>query len=515
MDITNSKQAGLILLLVSLTFCKGLQADQLQCVVQTGCCDEILSLYNDSYYRLENRTDLAGKTLCLPAGLAKGLSLTDIVAEEENPVTIINCGGQVVFDSVGWSNGISILRSQYIHLSGSGDDTIRYGIVQKNANSIGLNADEGTSDIEIDHLEVFDNGYAGIVVRTYPRCFNRYNRNTWTLRNVRIHNNYVHDVGGEGFYVGTSHFEQGDIAVDPFDSANSCPDEMASEAELRHIKIHHNNIENTGLDGIQVGAGVEGVEVYNNSITFYALKQSYGHVGGLQINPGTTGKFYNNWIESGEYDTGGTAIQYIGGIAGPTDIYNNVIIGSPTAIMTLGRMGGADTPINIIHNTIVHSGTPYFFFCHTSDFIMDYTVKNNIFAGYENIGDNYWQDWSKIFSGSSEKCPINGQIYNASNDPDAFQFSGNSYAENAAGAGFVHLPELNLHLDTFSPAVGVGEDFLALSPIDFEGNPRSKPIDNGAFVYFPLIGKKNSTIFIMVRAAITSKAQKAAKPVPD
>nr|MDJ0623970.1 hypothetical protein [Desulfocapsaceae bacterium] len=359
------------------------------------------------------------------------------------------------------------------------------GIVQRNADSIGLNADEGTSDIEIDHLEVADNGYAGIVVRTYPRCFNKYNRDTWMLRNVHLHDNYVHDVGGEAFYVGTSHFDQGDKEVDPFDYANSCPGEMASQAELRHIKIHHNIIENIGLDGIQLGGGVEGVEVYNNVIRFYAQKQSYGHVGGLQINPGTTGKFYNNWIESDAYDENGTAVQYVGGIGGPTDIYNNVIIGSPTAILTLGRMGGADTPLNIINNTIVNSGSPYFFFCHSGDFIIEHTVKNNIFAGYENIGDNYWADWSKIFSGSAQNCPINGQIYEPSNAPDAFKFASNSYAENGVDLDFVDLAQNDFHLTANSSAVGAGENFLSLTPTDYDGNDRTIPVDNGAFVFRP------------------------------
>ncbi len=344
--------------------------------------------------------------------------------------------------------------------------------------------------------------------RTYPRCFNKYNRDTWTLENVHLHHNYIHDVDGEGFYIGTPHFDQGDMEVDQFDYANSCPGEMASQSELKHINIHHNRLENIGLDGIQLGAGVEDIEVYNNTIKYYAKQQSYGHVGGLQINPGTTGKFYNNWIESGAYDLSGTAIQYVGGIGGSTDIYNNIIIGSPTAILTLGRMGSAFTPLNIIHNTVVNSGSPYYFFCHTDSFTMAYTIKNNIFAGYDHIGDQLGGGWSKIFNSHASNCPINGQVYETSNIPDAFIFVSNTYAENIADTGFVHAASNNLHLQAASPAVGAGEDFLATVPTDFDGNTRNFPADNGAYIYSSAADIKKTPIFLLIKAAIERNASK-------
>ncbi len=496
----------IILLGVLILVVSNVQADaaQLQCLVQSGGCDEILPVHSGTHYRLVNRSDLAGKTICIPAGTTKGLAVEDVIGAAGNPVTITNCGGQVIFDSSGWSNGISILRSQYIHLTGSGDDALTYGFVQKNANSMGLDADLGTSDIEIDHLEVFDNGYAGIVVRTYPRCGDKYNRNTWTLENVHLHHNYVHDVDGEGFYIGTSHFSEGEREVD----SENCKHEMAAQSELKHIKIHHNRVENIGRDGIQLGAGVEDIAVYNNIIKYYAKNQEYAHVGGLQINSGTTGKFYNNWIESGPFDLSGTAIQYVGGIGGPTDIYNNIIIGSPTAILTLGHMGGADTPLNIIHNTVVNSGSPYYFFCHSDSFTMAYTIKNNIFAGFDHIGDQLGGGWSKIFNSHASNCPINGQVYDTSNIPDAFVFVSNTSAENIADTDFVHAASNNLYLQATSPAVGAGEDFLASFPTDFDGNTRNLPADNGAYIYSSATDIKKTSIFLLIKAGIEQNASK-------
>ena len=62
----------------------------------------------------------------------------------------------------------------------------------------------------------------------------------------------------------------------------------------------------------EVGAAISGVLIYNNIIRRFALNQDYGHVSGLQLNPGTVGRVYGNQIIS-EQSLSVTGILYSGG----------------------------------------------------------------------------------------------------------------------------------------------------------------------------------------------------------
>ena len=64
--------------------------------------------------------------------------------------------------------------------------------------------------------------------------------------------------------------------------------------------IYNNIVINTGRDGIQVGSAVEDCEIYNNYVELFGQKSEGGHMTGFQINPGTTGKLYNNVINASD-----------------------------------------------------------------------------------------------------------------------------------------------------------------------------------------------------------------------
>lgn len=302
------------------------------CAITEQPCDQVLT---PSYNAIElQNQNLAGQHICIPAGTYKWIYIKNVHGTAEQPVTIKNCGGEVVVDgNHATGSNIGIVNSQYIRLSGSGVDAIKYGIRSINPGIHGIDAGQGTSDIEIDHINI-SGGYSGISARTYPRyplCDGTFSRDHWELKNVSIHNNYVHDVDGEALYIGTSHYHQ--------DPTPLCPDSALKEATLSNINIYAHKIEDIGRDGIQVGAGAGGVKVYDNTIKRYALKQSYGHAGGLQINLGTVGQFYNNWIESFADDQIGNGVQYAGGDAGDVDIFNNmIIIGKKLSVMNTQKI---------------------------------------------------------------------------------------------------------------------------------------------------------------------------------
>jgi hypothetical protein len=56
--------------------------------------------------------------------------------------------------------------------------------------------------MEVQWLEVTRTDFAGITAKSDPGCHGEYARGTFTQYNTRLHHNYIHHTGSEGFYVG-------------------------------------------------------------------------------------------------------------------------------------------------------------------------------------------------------------------------------------------------------------------------------------------------------------------------
>ena len=93
-------------------------------------CNEILDVGysgHPDWFFISGST-YAGLTLCVPAGSYSSLSINYVEGLVDSPVTIINCGGQVLLDGLNsglqgtdhW-NTLSGKGSRYIHLTGTGD----------------------------------------------------------------------------------------------------------------------------------------------------------------------------------------------------------------------------------------------------------------------------------------------------------------------------------------------------------------------------------------------------------
>lgn len=236
-----------------------------------------------------------------------------------------------------------------------GDTTIDYGFEIKGSKDHGVHFDEGSSDIEVDGIETHSNNYAGISIRTYPRCGGRCghvstkpsyhrlcSRANFVQYNTKVHDNYIHDVPGEGMYIGTSHYNlDGDAGV--YDPGNECSGETQSQAQLHGVEVYNNLVEDTGRDAVQVGAATQDVEVHHNVIRRWAYEQDYGDSNAIVMNPGTVGDVYNNWLE-GLVRTSGDSEEYFGvtfhghGSANQiSNIYNNVIFRVNNAFMFLNK----------------------------------------------------------------------------------------------------------------------------------------------------------------------------------
>ncbi|MFP6751116.1 MAG: hypothetical protein VB855_05540, partial [Pirellulaceae bacterium] len=267
----------------------------LECVVAEGGCHEVLAPNASNEIFLEG-SDHAGQTVCIPSGSYANLSFTGLRGAEGSPVTITNCGaGQVVVDAAELSAALTAHGSRYLHFTGTGDPTQEFGFLLMNpgAGRSVIDMADGVSDIEIEYFEVAGPAYAGIAIRNYPYCNADLGRDVFTQHNTFIHHNYVHDVSGEGLYIGPSHYHYDYSPTSDESCAPGIP-----EAALRGVEVHHNTVENVGRDGIQVGAAIEGMSIHNNVIRRYAVGGEYGHTGGIQLNPGSVGRVFGNHIES-------------------------------------------------------------------------------------------------------------------------------------------------------------------------------------------------------------------------
>jgi hypothetical protein len=357
-----------------------------------------------------------------------------------------------------------------VHVTGTGDPSVRYGIEQRNANLHGVSFDYGATDIEIDHLEVHHNGYLGIGVQAYPRCDGLHHRGNFEQRNTLVHDNYVHHATtGEGMYIGSSHYEL-DV---PSGYILDCPETGYLEPPLINVRVYDNLVEDVGRDGIQVGAAIHGMEIAHNVVRRYAILHDYGQVGGLQINPGSVGLIHHNRIESFEGDVDGTAIQYAGGNTEDTEIYDNVIVGSPTPFLTLGYMIDDTHQTSFHHNTIVDRLVALPNGMHNHPLALDLycnamlptatphrvSMLDNIFVGYDWIGPFVYNDgtddWFKIFDSHASLCPIDGVVYESAREPDV-TVQGNFFSHDVADAQFVDAAAGDYHVSSGSPAAGMG-----------------------------------------------------------
>ena len=370
-----------------------------------------------------------GDRLLIPSSRTGPITLKNLKGEEGNKIIIVNSGGKVGINANGSWAGVQIRNCEHVRLTGTGDPSVEYGFEIYNSSNCGITAYSRTRYMEIDHVEIRNVAKAGMYAKT-PEDI----RDTWTQYGTYIHHNYVHDVGNEGLYVGSSSWAGG------------------KEPELEGVEISYNRIERCGYDGIQVGSAVADVKVHHNFVKDIGLEKPYGGgcaKAGFVINKGTTGDFYNNMI----VNTGRWGFVILG--LGHYRIYNNIIAdagGKPGSSDDAGiRWLGAGVQDGLFYNnTIVRT---------RGDGI-------KVTAGWDGaIYDN-------IVLGSSGINIIN---------KNAAKY--NNIESGAVGAvGFVDPDSNDFHLLPSSSAVDAGSD-TGFAPFDYDHVPRPQgsASDIGAF----------------------------------
>jgi hypothetical protein len=267
---------------------------------------------------------------------------------------------------------------------------------------------------------------------------------------ILIEHNYVHDVKGEGMYIGGG-FKYGNLLS-------------------RNIEIRHNLVEDTGWGAIDMKSAVAGDNSIHHNVVRRAGRNAESTDKASQYsgitNLSGTAEIYNNWIETtGQHGiTSWTAM-------GPREsegygpfearIWNNVIVDagglwlpfmSNSFGISIGAQTGCEKPNpRVYNNTIVGSRQS------------GIRLTGNVGAGF--VRDN-------IVVGSGGNPAIVA--------PPFVELENNQVG-GVAQLGFEDSTRLNFHLDVTSPAWNKGgEDF---PPTDYndEPRPRDGAPDPGAF----------------------------------
>ena len=234
--------------------------------------------------------------------------------ERSRPLVITNKGGQVkigalrdgyVLSLQGGSGWVFTGRNDPLSQTGDpgfpGHEGCRYansrdtyGIVSddefKTSGSFGIGVGTGATDYELEFLEIRRSGFAGVVLKTDKDP-------TATMRNVLVHDLYVHDTGGEGTYIGSTQFD----ATKP----------SGGEHAFEGLRVYRNRFLRTATESFQIGMLGKDCEVHHNVMALGALGWRFA---------------FQQYQDTG--------VQY-GARYGNQSFHHNVVVGAASLLLNL------------------------------------------------------------------------------------------------------------------------------------------------------------------------------------
>lgn len=428
--------------------------------ISIHCDYEITSDLNE----ITNQTFLPGDTLCLMAGVRGPLYLKNIVGTAESPIVIINKGGQSLIDS-DLSYGLKFAGSKYVVLSGAGDPDNYYGInIRQVTNGYGLDIGNLSSDFEVEKLEIGDVKIAGIIAKTEPNCIYPSDRANFTMFNLKIHDNYIHNTGNEGMYIGSSFFLGQYLS--------SCDTTLYPHI-IDGVEIYHNRVEYTGWDAIQVGSALYNCAIHDNQIYKDSQSEETYQMSGIMVNTGSRCNVYNNQIIDGKGT--GIALQGTGG----QKIFNNLVVNAGRDYFfedqTKQIFGmfckytyalPPDSSFQFYNNTIINPKSDGIRFMNdhsdNNRFINNIIINPGAYEYYENLG-------SVNFEASD------AYIHNYLDMAVIFSIN-NIFQRSSKTQFFADTLNNDYHLTILSPAVNAGYN-LSNSGITFDIENHIRPFE--------------------------------------
>lgn len=391
-----------------------------------------------------------GNKICFANGQRADIMIMNVHGTAAQPVVFTNmCDGKVLIKgNAGTGRLIYMGNVSYVRITGSANPSEAYGIeVQTGVQ--GIDFRDLSTNVEADHLYLHDLGYSGINAKTDPTCDPATWRGNFTMRDVLIHDNKIINTGGEGIYIGESHYHT-TVTVTPCNL-------QAQEHEIIGCQIYNNILQNIGRDGIQVGSVTSGGFIHHNSIYNFATLHLGYDASGIQINPGTNANIYNNVIDLG-YGFG----VFAGGRGG-SHLYNNIISNCGMG----GITSAAYAPVDV------------------SGFIF----SNNTLVNNANLGiQSYANNTPNICVNNIIVAPATGtfMFIDAFAPGIVWAESNNIKTADINSIKFVNAGAKNYRLQTTSPAKDAGISMVAKgisTDLDNLTRPSGPAFDIGAYEF--------------------------------
>lgn len=240
-----------------------------------------------------------GDTLLIPAGTYSVIEIDTFGGDPCRPITIRNVGGQVVV------TGPMRFKSDvhYVQILGKDSAGINYGFKCQSF------AFDRVMNFTMSRIEIGPNpSGTGITGKQNPdstKSATLYPN--YISQKILIEYCYVHDVAGEGMYIGNTAPN-----ADPY-YGYKIPQRNDS------VTIRYNIVRNTGWDAIQLSNARNGALIYGNTVDSFGLLNGDGQRAGIILGGNTNGKVYDNVITNGY----GNGLQFFG--YGVLEGYNNTI----------------------------------------------------------------------------------------------------------------------------------------------------------------------------------------------
>lgn len=440
-------------------------------------------------------------------GKRGALKIKNLIGNSSNPIVITNMPGDTfILDADSFYYALSFENAHHFILTGNhtGD---QYTFQVTGGTGTAVSLGEFCSDFTIRNIEIYGVPGSGIKAKTFTYCGRPDTRfypsdsiypdpsGIYVMQNVNIQENYIHDVGEEGMYIGESFYPKREDVCGYLYSH-----------EIHSILIENNKVENTGWDGIQVGCATINCTIRKNEVLNYGTDRHAWHANGFQIGHGTTGTCSNNWVEYGF----GHGILMNG--TGANKIYNNVLLqigknyteGSPCDLANPNNANSAtcsDQEDFESKAIVIRNPDSSFYATSKTD---GYWIVNNTILGVKSgaiefavdssvtigskINNNLLSDYNFLHSDElaievAETAVANYCNNYIENDADQVGFSNTAYNTDSLGYGIGKLTDVSLV--SSSLAINSGTTLAAVDSVDYRDSVRTQlgRIDIGAFEY--------------------------------
>ncbi len=410
-----------------------------------------------------------GDTILFEHGTYYQIVIKNISGTKDKPIVILNKSGQVIIAN-NPDFGLKIGGCSFLKFSGKGYNSYYYGWLIKDIVTTGTSGGNGASmddlstNIEFENVEINNVTFVGIFAKTDPTCLFIDRLKTFVMRDIFIHDCYLHKIGHEGMYLGSSKYKDG------YSVTCNNTTSIIYPHLLKNLKVYNNIVDSTGWDAIQISC-TDTSNVYNNKVSHDSQANATDQMSGIMFGGGSKNcDCYNNRIIDGH----GDGIEVLG--LGKIKVFNNLIVNAGKNFSLAGAkhgvyVGSVTTEdigaIFILNNTIINPKT------------------NGInFQNITSVGSMAMNNIIVVPSPYSNAIVYKPNMENSYNLTKATITEPNLFTDPLKG---------DFSLSFFSEAKDNGVDLSSYGvTFDLLGNPRPYPkggfFDKGAFEYTPGVG---------------------------